>query len=181
MASPLRRTVREEGQSLVAAFPVLRRGHLRGFLLRADPGTDLRGAVAPGVTGQPLRGSTGEGDVAVSPSSPTLSIALRLTPLVVAAVEPVDDVLLLHHSHRPLLRCHRHKTYAPWLLFGHARSLSFFFYTVPAVPFMCLAFGAVASQLRGGGSEFGSRPHAHRLRRVLRLLLPRLDGVALQL
>jgi len=40
-------------------------------------------------------------------------------------------------------------TYAPWLLLGYTRSLSFFFYIVPAVPFMCLAFGAVASQIKG--------------------------------
>ncbi|HEU4993247.1 MAG TPA: phospholipid carrier-dependent glycosyltransferase [Gemmatimonadaceae bacterium] len=40
--------------------------------------------------------------------------------------------------------------YVPWLLLGHGRQQVFNYYVLPAVPFMCLALGAVASRCRRG-------------------------------
>ncbi len=38
--------------------------------------------------------------------------------------------------------------YGPWLILGHRRQQVFLYYVLPAVPFMCLALGAVAAKMK---------------------------------
>jgi dolichyl-phosphate-mannose--protein O-mannosyl transferase len=45
--------------------------------------------------------------------------------------------------------------YGPWLLLGHSRQQVFLYYLLPAIPFMCLALGAVAA--RCGRSAAGKQ------------------------